>query len=370
MLVFRLKVFYVFLYLICLIPSFAGADIALDQDGKWNLFGRFRLRFEQDNDDNPQRAERNRIRVGNYAGVRFSPNEQWLFVTRAKTGDRRDPRILDSTVLVDNDYSLGRRGIFLDQYFGTYRLSDVSAVTVGRSTMPFWANTEKLWDQDLSPVGGFYQTQLNRSNNPLNLVAGSFHLPDGMKHFHTWMHAAQVSWSQPGNEWNWQWALSVFSRKGESGARYLLNNEGERDYLIAQFSARLTGQFAHIPVYLGVDLFENIESYLLVDPDLISSGSRDETTGYAFAFNLGQNKKRGDWRFRYVYARVEELAAFSSYATTSFGWLQKSNVIVHDIRADYTFTDTWRVTGRISPATEIIGTRSSIRYRIDFSRSF
>jgi hypothetical protein len=67
---------------------------------------------------------------------------------------------------------------------------------------------------------------------------------------------------------------------------------------------------------------------------------------------------------------VEGLAAMSSYATTSFGWLLKSNVIVHDFRADYSMTHKWRITGRISPAKEILGTRKSTRYRIDFSRSF
>lgn len=366
----RLRVIFVFLLLAGVIPYDAHAEIPLGDEGKWNLFGRFRLRFEQDNDRNPSRPNRSRIRVGNYAGIRFDPNETWRFVARARTGAETDARILDSTVLVDNGYSLGRRGIFLDEYFATYQLPDSSELTVGRSTFPFWANTEKLWDQDLSPVGASYKTERGLGTSPLSVVMGVFHMPDGMQHFHAWMQGAQLSWSQRGNDWNWQGAFSIYNRPGEPGARYLLQNEGERDYLIGQFSARLTGEMGGVPAYVGVDVFENIEGYSSTDPDPRSSRFRDETTGYAVAFNLGQNKKRGDWRIRYVYARVEALAAFSSYATTSFGWLNKSNVIVHDVRADYSFTDKWRVTGRIAPAEEIIGTRQSTRYRIDFSRSF
>ena len=38
--------------------------------------------------------------------------------------------------------------------------------------------------------------------------------------------------------------------------------------------------------------------------------------------------------------------------------------------ADYSLSDQWRVTGRISPARNIIGPRKSTRFRVDFSRSF
>ncbi len=165
-------------------------------------------------------------------------------------------------------------------------------------------------------------------------------------------------------------ALSYFDRPRDSGARYLLHGDGERDYRFAVLSTRLSGQLLARPAYVGVDLFENLESYSEDDSSILTRTFRDETTGYALAFNLGENKKRGDWRFRYVYARVEWFAAMPSYATTSFGWLDKSNVIVNDFRADYSLSDQWRVTGRISPARNIIGPRKSTRFRVDFSRSF
>ncbi len=197
----------ILLYVTLLVPLGVRADIPLDENGEWNVFGRFRLRFEQDNDENPFRPERSRVRVGNYAGIRFTPNKDWTFVARARAGDRRDARILDASVLTDNDYFLGQRGIFIDQYYASYQFESDSDLTVGRSTLPFWSNTEKLWDEDLTPVGAHFRTLLGNGKNPLMLVAGTFHMPDGMEYFHTWMHAAQLHWIQTGNQWNWEWGF-------------------------------------------------------------------------------------------------------------------------------------------------------------------
>ena len=371
MLGFHRKFYFFKCVLLCLLlPHIGNGDIPLDEDGEWNLFGRFRFRVEKDNEKDLLRADRTRIRLGNFAGVRFTPDDRWEFVVRGRAGDKRNSRTIDSTIYADNDYSLGQRGFILDQYYANYSIDDYARITIGRAAMPFWANTEKLWDQDLTPIGGAFVARLNSNDNPLEFAIGSFHMPDGLTRFHAWMHAAQLRWAQQGQAWNWQWAFSLFSRPGESGGRYLLLGEDERDYLIGQFSARLSGRLWNLPAYVGFDWFENLEGYSSNDSDFISRTYRDETTGAAFAFNLGENKKRGDWRFRYVYAHVEWLGAFSSYATTSFGWLQKSNVKVHDIRFDYSVTDKWKITGRVSPAKEIIGTRESTRYRMDISRPF
>lgn len=364
---FRWLLYYVTLRVLGL--SLA-ADIPLDPDQEWNLYGRFRLRMEQDNDEDPLRGNRTRIRVGNYAGIRFTPNEQWTFNLRGRLGDRRDPRIVDMTVYTREDFSYGRRGVFADQWFAKYAFAADTSLTVGRASMPFWANTEKLWDGDLTPLGGSLISRLNSGANPLRLSVGGFHMPDGMEHFHAWMQAVQLTWTQIDRKWNWRWGISLYNRPGEKGDRHLLLGEGGRDYLIGMVSAQFSGQLLERPAYVGMDIFENIENYSANDPDSLSSTFRDETTGVALAFNLGENKKQGDWRFRYVYAHVEFLAAMASYTTTNFGWLQRSNVTLHDFRADYSFTDKWRVTGRVSPAKEIIGSRSSTRFRIDFSRSF
>lgn len=345
------------------------ADIPLDDELKWNLFGRVRLRFEQDDDSNPLRGHRTRARIGNYAGLKYTPDEHWDFIVRGRVGDKRDSRVVDMTYYTWEDFSYGQRGAFADQYFLRYTGEDTQ-ITMGRANMPFWMNTEKLWDEDITPLGASMSSGLNLGSQPVRLSLGSFHMPDGLEHFHVWMHAAQVLWSQKGNDWNWQWALSLYDRQGEEGARYLPLGQDARDQLFGVFSAKLSGQLLDRPAYFGLDLFENFETHSADDPNAFTRTFRNETTGYAFAFNLGENKKQGDWRFRYVFARVEGLAAMSSYATTSFGWLLKSNVIVHDFRADYSMTHKWRITGRISPAQEILGTRKSTRYRIDFSRSF
>lgn len=363
--------FYCFIVVfVCLLfPIIGNRDIPLDEGQLWNVYGRVRLRFEQDNDKNPALGTRTRVRIGNFVGVRFTPDAPWEFNVRGRAGDRRDSRIVDSTFYTREDFSYGQRGVFVDQYFARYT-NETNVVTIGRASMPFWSNTEKLWDEDLTPIGGSMVSKLTTGSNAVTLSLGSFHMPDGMEYFHAWMHAAQLGWAQSGNDWNWRLALALYKRSGDEGARYLPLGQGERDYLFGVLSARLSGKLIERPAYVGIDFFENFENYSSTDPDFWTRTYRDETTGLALAFNLGENRKKGDWRFRYVYARVEWLAAMSSYATTSFGWLQKSNVIVHDIRADYSITDKWKVTGRISPAKEIIGSRESTRFRIDFSRSF
>lgn len=368
----RMRVSFLILLLFCayFIPvGIVWADIPLDDDAKWNLFGRVRLRFEQDDDSNPLRGHRTRARIGTYAGLKYTPDEHWDFIVRGRVGDKRDSRVVDMTYYTREDFSYGQRGVFTDQYFVTYTAEDTE-ITMGRANMPFWMNTEKLWDEDITPLGASMSSGLKFGSQPVRLSLGSFHMPDGLEHFHAWMHAAQLLWAQEGNDWNWQWALSLYDRQGEEGARYLPLGQDARDQLFGVFSAKLSGQLLDRPAYFGLDLFENFEGYSADDPNTFTRTFRNETSGYALAFNLGENKKQGDWRFRYVFARVEGLAAMSSYATTSFGWLLKSNVIVHDFRAYYSMTNKWRITGRISPAKEIIGTRKSARYRIDFSRSF
>jgi len=265
MLVFHRKFHYFIVVFLCfLFWAKSNGDIPLDAEGEWNLFGRFRLRVEQDSDNVPLIPDRTRIRLGNFAGIRFTPDDHWELVVRGRAGDKRNSRTIDSTIYVDNGFSYGQRGFILDQYFANYTIDDYARITIGRAAMPFWSNTEKLWDQDLTPIGGALVAKLNSSSNPLELAIGSFHMPDGLNHFHA------------------------------------------------------CGSIA-----LGT---------------------------------------RG--------AHVEWLSAFSSYATTSFGWLQKSNVRVHDIRMDYSISDKWKLTGRVSPAKKIIGTRESTRYRIDMSRPF
>ena len=357
------------LCLFLMLSSSLLGDVALDADGNLSFFGRARLRFEQDNDTNPQVESRTRMRIGNFAGLKYSNQQNWELAVRGRLGDRRDSRVVDMTVYTKEDYSYGQRGGFADQYYLRFWQDDTE-FTLGRANMPFWMNTEKLWDEDLTPLGAAMTTQVGEGSNPIQISLGSFHMPDGLEHFHAWMHAAQLTWTQTGNDWNWQWAVALYERPGEGGARYLPLGQDTRDYRFAVLSAKYGGQLHGKAAYVGFDLFENLESYSADDPNAFTRTFRNETTGYALAFNWGGNRKQGDWRFRYVFARVEGLGAMSSYATTSFGWLLKSNVQVHDMRADYSITDDWKVTGRISPAQEIIGDRKSTRYRIDFSRSF
>jgi hypothetical protein len=122
--------------------------------------------------------------------------------------------------------------------------------------------------------------------------------------------------------------------------------------------------------YIGVDLFENFEPYAKDDPDFWSRIFMDETQGAAFVLNLGDNIKRGDWRFRYGYARVEWLAAMTAYSTTGLGRISRTNIAVHDFRADYSMTDQWKVSGRIVPGRTLIGSSKSTRFRIDLTRYF
>ena len=351
------------------LPSFCRADIPLDAEGEWNLYGRFRLRAEQDNDNSQLRENRTRVRIGNYLGVRYSPNESWEMNVRARTGDLRDPRILDSTIYVREDFSYGRRGFVPDEYFLRFKGEENFELTVGRSRMPFWSNSEKLWDEDLTPLGVSARKRVNSGPNPLRLVVGSYTMPDGLEDFHGAMQAAQLDWQQAGQEWNWRWAVALYRWEGDTGARYF-RDQRNRDYLIAKLTARLTGKLNDRPAFVGLDLFENTEGYGADDPDIISRRFRDDTLGYAVYFSYGENRKRGDWRFRYVYSHVEWLSAMSSYATTSVGWLTRTNFNAHDVRLGYSLTDQWLAQARVIPSSLIIGDLKSTRLRIDFVRSF
>jgi hypothetical protein len=218
----------------------ARAYIPLDQNGAWDLYSRFRVKVE--NDQDPLAENSTRVRIGSFTGVRFSPNDQWEFNARARLDDHRNARTVDVTILTFDESSYGRRGAFTDEYFIRFKRDNDLDVTAGRVTLPFWSNTQNLWDNDLTPLGVSFSKHLKEGSNPMTLTAGSFLMPDGMEFFHGRLHAAELKWFQTGRSWNWQWALSLYKRLGDKGGRYFLLEEGERDYLIGKLSVRLSGR--------------------------------------------------------------------------------------------------------------------------------
>ena len=259
----------------------------------------------------------------------------------------------------------------------------------GRNSFPFWKPNEFFWDDDATPAGlvAGYKYVIN-DNNSLGVTGGYFTLPSGMQNFSGNLFGAQLVLNSKVRDVGLTAAGGYFlfdptskidpatsACDNVNAARFLQNN-GCRDYQI--IVANLQGKFKafDMPMAVGADLMENVESYSTSDPDPFTVANRDETTGWDAYIKVGSTKAKGDWLAGYWYARIEQFAVNNSMAQDDWvRWgsatqTRASNMKGHELRGAYALTKKQNLVLRLYIVEAITTEEDGNRIRLDYNIKF
>ena len=363
--------------LIVLASSSRGATgiAVLDQNPNLSISADLRLRYESDWDSHTTAGalrtdrERGRLRARLGAGYKFS--KEWSVGARFRTGSHQSQQSPHLTFTANDGPSDDLEGSF-DRYFVQYKEGAFTAWG-GRNTTPFWQQDEMFWDEDVTPTGFAAMLDSKQGAGTLTSTVGVFALPDGATRLHGRLVGGQLKYTVPLKPSQFTVAAGLHSFDGESGARFLRNRNGERDYLIGVLSAQWTSPLGTVPLALGVDLMENFEDYSAADAAPLPPSNAGETSGYVLSAQLGQLKQSKDWQFAYFYAHIETFAVNASFSQDDwarFGSATQSDVSDikgHEFRAAYAITKNINVVARLFLVEAITTVQDGKRFRLDLN---
>ncbi|HYL72889.1 MAG TPA: putative porin [Bryobacteraceae bacterium] len=341
-------------------------------------YGDLRLRYELDwdslNTAGAMRASRNRGRLRARAGFNYQVSEAWSFGGRVRSGSTHSQQSPHLTFAGD-DGVRDNASVVADRYFVQFNHRAFS-VWGGRDTSPFWQQNELFWDEDVTSTGvaGAYQMRIGPGN--VTATAGAFYVPDGGYRLNGQMTAGQLKYSLASKRSQFTFASGLHYLHGRKGARYLLNRDGERDYLIGVNSAQWSVPVKKVPLILGADLFHNFMDYGSADVAPFPATERNQTLGYALSAQLGQLKKHCGWLAGYCYAHIERFAVNASYAQDD--WIrfgngtqtEASDFQGSEMRSGYAVSRNVNLLARLY-LVQAIGTRQNgSRFRLDLNWKF
>ncbi len=364
----------------------AWPGVALDDDGKVNLYADFRLRLESDWDsvqsDGQDREDRARMRVRARVGLDLKATENIEMGVRLRSGSDDSQQSPHITVVDFDDNDTGDADFNLDRWFARAHYGDFSA-WAGRDSPPLWKQNELLWSDDVTVagLGGKYE------HGALGLNLGYFSLPAGMQGFSGEMGLAQLVFNfTVGDAASITLAagfMSLDADEDDSDGELLLDGNNARDHSQWVGNFQYKTDMASRPFLLGLDLLHNAEDYDTDDPDDFTRFHRDETDGYVFQVKYGSSSKPREWLVGYYYAHIESLAVNNSYAQDN--WLRwgnatqtrGSNFEGHEFLFEYGMVENLKLVARLY-LVEAIKVRAADsatkedgnRFRIDFNYSF
>ncbi len=127
----------------------ASAAVKLDDDGKVNLFGDVRFRWEYDDRTTSSDANqsRSRLRFRARTGVKYQANDHWGGEIRLSTGNNGN-----SPYITFNSGSPGSStNITFDRANIAWTPIDDLTIKGGRMALNFWQQNEQWWDEDRNP---------------------------------------------------------------------------------------------------------------------------------------------------------------------------------------------------------------------------
>lgn len=357
-------------------PSTAATGIAfLDEHPNLSVSADLRVRYESDWDSHTATGtpridrERGRLRARLGATYKFAP--AWSVGARFRTGNHQSQQSPHLTFTANDGPSDDLEGSF-DRYFVQYKEGAVTAWG-GRNASPFWQQNEHFWDEDVTPTGVAATFDSKQGTGTLTSALGAFALPDGATRLHGQLVGGQVKYTAPIKPAQFTVAAGLYSFDGDSGARYLRNRNGERDYLVGVLSAQWSTPVNGRPVAFGVDVMENFEDYSAADVAPFPAKAANDTTGFVLSVQLGQLKQAKDWQFAYLYAHVETLAVNASYSQDDwarFGNGPQSDVSDykgHEFRAAYALSKNFNLMARLFLVEAISTQQDGKRFRLDLN---
>jgi len=367
--------------IICVSLSAASAGFGatgisvIDQNKNLSVAADVRLRYESDWDSHTStgslRADRKRGRLRARVGIGYKLSDQWSIGARARTGSRESQQSPHITFTTD-DGPKDDFEVSLDRYFIQYKDGPLT-LWGGRNTIPFWQQNEMLWDEDVTPTGVAAIFDSKHGAGTVTSTVGAFALPDGALRLNGNLVAGQVKYAVPIKPSHLTIAAGLHSFYGESGARYLRNRNGARDYLVGIVSAQWSMPVGGFPLALGVDLIENFKDYSLAEAAPLSPSNAGETSGYVLSAQLGQLKDAKHWLLGYYCAHIETFAVNASYAQDDwarFGSATQSDLTDiegHEFRAAYAMTKNVNVMARLFLVDAITSRQDAKRFRLDLN---
>jgi hypothetical protein len=296
------------------------AEIAIDEQGRFVVFGDFRTRLETDwnsrRGDGSERDDRGRLRVRARVGAKFRITDGLLAQLRVASGSDDNQQSTNITIVDFNDNDTGDAHFNLDRYFLKKTLGH-GHVWVGKNTLPFWRQNGVFWDGD-APVAGLafnYGFALDQSSLTFN--AGYFSLPVGMQDFAGNLGLGQAVYESKIGEVGWTLSggvLVVDADPDDPDAAWLLDDNGSRDYTLWIFSGQTRLDLAGKPLRFGFDYTHNAEDYDSAGVDAFTAFHRDETDGWHVQAMWGDTENEWDWQIGLAYARVEMFGVHNSYS--------------------------------------------------------
>jgi hypothetical protein len=306
--------------LACLAAAGAPAAAAkVDDEGKLEIYGDFRLRAEADWDsrraDGTERDDRNRIRIRARVGLDWKPLEGLSFGLRLRTGSDDNQQSGHITIIDLDDNDTGDAHVNLDKWFVKGTRGKLWG-WAGRNSLPFWKQNDMIWDDDVTPsgvAGGLGQSVGERGKLTFHL--GYFSLPVGMQEFAGNLGLGQIVYENDGDRFDFTVAgglLRIEANPSDMDAATLRFGNGLRDYSIVVVDAQVKLGVGGRPLTLGVDYLSNQEDY--GPSDAFGFANRDETEGHVVSVQWGGTGEKGDWLVGYWYADIGTLAVNASYA--------------------------------------------------------
>ena len=367
-----------FLLLLLLAGS---ANAAQDENGKLrlSLSGDLRFRLESDFDsrraDGSERTDRDRARIRARLKLKAALSPSISAGLRLRTGSRNSQQSPHITVLDFNNNPRGDSNLLLDQWF--VRLDKEGTWGwLGRNGLPFWKQNELFWDDDVTPLGLAVGHKLAVGAGSVELIGGTFTLPDGGVTFNGRLTATQAVYSRRWGRYENTAALGLFLFAGEAGSQHLRRGNGQRDYEIWQLNLQTKTTLNERPLTVGLDLLHNAENYPSSNIDPLATALGDQTDGLVASLQWGKTKSKGDWLFAYFFARIEALAVNASYAQDD--WVRWGSVTQtdssdfrgHELRLSYRLSAKTKLVSRYYRVEAISSVQDGSRVRVDLNFSF
>lgn len=353
-------------------------NTSLNQDSL-SPYADFRFRYESDRDSSNgagvARSDRDRLRIRARVGIKFEPNDTWLFDLRARTGDSLSQQ---SSHLTIHDFDGGPNNDFsgiLDKYCARIATDDFN-LWMGRNTFPFWKQNELFWDDDVTITGAALSSKTEWFQGTLAGTIGAFYLPDGGWDLNGNLYAGQAVYTRTIGDYEITAAEGLYFIDGSPGAKQLLNGNGARDYAILGSQIAVARTVFNIPVSLGADAYLNLEDYAANSPDRFTARNVDENFGYVLSATVGTLKEKGDLQFGYYYAWLETFSVNASYAQDD--WMRwgsptqtdSSDLKGHECRLTFRACKNLDIMARLYAVDAIASQQDGMRFRIDFNYAF
>ncbi|MAL59678.1 MAG: hypothetical protein CMC14_06495 [Flavobacteriaceae bacterium] len=376
------KYIWILLFL-CIGQSVVSQNDTLPK--KLKFTGDFRFRAEPDWDsrksDGTFRDNRTRLRYRLRFGANYDFNNWLQMGVRLRTGlpgKQQDPQL----TLGDGFNEGGTLPIGLEKAFAQFKF-DWFQGWIGKNTFPFEKQNELFWSDNVYPDGiaaqGSWSTDLSWVES-IGINTGHFIIAsnNGPLDDDAYFQGIQLVSSHVNQR------ITLFP------GFYYFNSlpdipDGNGTFTIDYSILHLGGRFEIFEkpkIGVEVDWYQNLQDYN--KNDSIATQLRDQRQGLVASVRMGKLKKKGDWKARITYTRLERFAAVDFLAQNDWArWDYSSqgsldgrltNYKGLELMLGYMITDNIKVNSRYFMVEQLIPygpfTETGQRIRFDVDIGF